>query len=97
MIYTLYSIHRYFGFKRALGIDHFDESYRNKPMETRGIFRYTSNAMYSFGILFLWLPGLLLASEAALLMALFNHIYVWVHFYTLEKPDMQIMYGKQAG
>lgn len=94
MLYTLYSVHRYFGFKRAVGIDHFDLAYKDKPLVQRGIFRYTPNAMYSFGILFLWLPGLLLASEAALWMALFNHIYVWVHYFTLEKPDMNYLYGK---
>jgi hypothetical protein len=29
--YLLFSVVRYFGFPRALGIDHFDESYRTKP------------------------------------------------------------------
>ena len=39
------------------------------------------------------IPGLLAASNEALLVALFNHIYIWVHYYTTEKPDMQRIYA----
>ena len=44
-IYTIYSIKKYFGFLRATGIDHFDPSYKDKPFERRGIFKWTPNAM----------------------------------------------------
>ncbi len=95
--YTFYSVMRYFGLVRALGIDHFDASYRRKPLVRQGIYKYVSNSMYVFGLLGLWVPGLLLASKAALLVALFSHLYVWVHYYTVERPDMKQIYGDGAG
>lgn len=95
VIYTFYSVLKYFSLKRALGIDHFDARYRDAPLVHQGMFRYTRNAMYVFGIAILWLPGLLLASKAALLAALFNHLYIWVHYYTVELPDMRVIYGKK--
>jgi hypothetical protein len=91
--YVFYSFMKYFGVKRALGIDHFDSSYRRKPLVREGIFRFSSNAMYVFGLLLLWIPGLLCFSKAGLLVALFSHIYVWVHYYCVEKPDMKRIYG----
>ncbi|QEE18097.2 methyltransferase [Promethearchaeum syntrophicum] len=93
MIYLFYSVLRYFGIKRAAGADHFDISYRSKQLESRGMYRYFKNGMYIFGVLILWIPGLILASQSALLIALFTHIYIWVHYYTVEVPDMQIIYG----
>ena len=92
-VYLFYSVARYFSFKRALGADHFDESYRSLPLETRGIYRFTSNGMYIFGFFAVWLPGLLYASEAALLSAAFSHLYIWVHYYCTELPDMKRIYG----
>ncbi len=92
VLYLLYSVRKYFTFRRALGIDHFDPSYRNKPLVKGGIYRFTRNGMYIFGLLILWIPGLLYASQAALLAALFNHIYIWAHYYATEKPDMKRIY-----
>jgi len=91
--YLFYSVRTYFGFKRAFGIDHFDESYRHLPFVREGIFKYTSNAMYTFGFLILWVPGLIFFSKAALLAACFNHFYIWVHYYTTELPDIRFIYG----
>ena len=91
--YLFYSVVKYFGLKRALGIDHFDPSYRHIPLVRKGIFRFSSNSMYVFGLLILWLPGLLCGSAAALLAALFNHVYIWIHYYFTEKPDMTRIYG----
>ena len=59
----------------------------------KGIFKYTDNGMYVFGLMILYLPGLLLLSKAAILAALFNHVYIWVHYYFTERPDMQEIYG----
>jgi hypothetical protein len=59
-IYLFYSVKRFFGFERAFGIDHFDASYRTRPFVKQGIFRFTSNGMYIFGFLILWVPGLYL-------------------------------------
>lgn len=95
-VYLFYSVRRYFGVKRAMGIDHFDESYRSKPFVKKGIFRFTSNGMYTFGFLLLWIPGLVFASKAALLAAAFNHTYIWVHYFCTELPDIRRIYGGQA-
>ncbi len=94
VIYVMYSVLRYFGFKRAYGIDHFDRSFSDKPFVKQGIFRFSNNAMYKFGLLILWIPGLLLFSKPALIAALFQHIYIWVHYYFTEAPDMKHIYGK---
>ena len=48
--YTMYSLKKYFGFLRAAGADHFDPKYRDLPFENRGIFKWSSNAMYVFAI-----------------------------------------------
>ena len=93
IIYLFYSVVRYFTIERAFGIDHFDKNY-HKPYVKRGIFRYTDNGMYFYGLLILYLPGLLLLSKAALIVALFNHAYIWVHYYCTELPDMKVIYGK---
>src|SRR4030042_6440108 len=68
--YLFYSVKRYFGFKRAFGIDHFDESYRSLPFVRKGIFRFTRNGMYVFGFCLLWVFGLWFASAAVLIVAL---------------------------
>jgi hypothetical protein len=94
VIYLVYSVLRFFGIKRALGQDHFQpQMYQNLPMVQSGIFKWSSNPMYLFGFLALWIPGLLLFSRAALLAALFNHLYIWVHFYFTELPDIRYIYG----
>ena len=92
VIYLFYSVKKYFTLERAFGIDHFDQNYC-EPYVKRGIFKYTDNGMYIFGLMILYLPGLLLQSEAALLAAIFNHVYIWVHYYFTERPDMVEIYG----
>ncbi len=94
VIYLMYSVLRYFGFKRAYGIDHFVRSFSDKPFVKEGIFRFSNNAMYKFGLLISWIPGLLLFSKPALIAALFQHIYIWAHYYCTEAPDMKHIYGK---
>jgi len=92
-IYLGYSIRRYFGIDKAFGKDHFcPEEAKEWPLVKQGIFKYSSNSMYVFGFLALWVPGLLLQSKAALAVALFSHIYIWVHYYFTEKPDMDTIY-----
>ncbi len=92
-LYLMYSVWKYFGFRRAFGIDHFDMSYRSRPLVKKGIFRFTNNGMYYYGFLVLWIPGVLFSSITALVAALFSHIYIWVHFFCTEKPDMKYIYG----
>jgi len=89
-----YSVLKYFGIDRALGRDHFQPRiYRDMPFVKKGIFQWSSNSMYLFGFLLLWVPGLLLLSKAGLLSALFSHMYIWVHYYFTELPDMKFIYN----
>jgi hypothetical protein len=94
-VYTIWSVFKYFGLVRAMVGDHFRIKYRQMPLEDRGIFKYSSNAMYTFGFLALWVIGLLHLSIPALLLAAFNHIYIWVHYFCTEKPDMEIIFDHQ--
>ncbi|MBW2735361.1 MAG: hypothetical protein JRH20_23505 [Deltaproteobacteria bacterium] len=90
--YTMVSVKRYFGFKRAFGIDHFDANYRNVPFVKKGIFRFSSNAMYVYGFFALYVPGLWCQSSAALVAAALSHLYIWVHYFATERPDMRRIY-----
>ena len=95
--YTMYSVFHYFGVDRAYGEDHFKPaSYKDKPFVKQGMFQYTSNAMYKFGFLVLWAIALVFLSKAALLAAAFNHLYIWVHYYFTELPDIQLIYGRST-
>lgn len=95
VIYMAYSFVKYFSPERALGIDHFQPGkYRDIPFVREGIFRWSSNAMYKYAFLALWVIGLVFNSKAALLAALFNHLYIWAHYYFTEDPDMQYIYRK---
>jgi hypothetical protein len=91
--WLLLSIARYFTFTHALGADHFFPEHRERPLCREGIFRYVPNAMYTVGAFVLWAPAIACASWAALALATFNHAYLWVHYYALEKPDMARIYG----
>ena len=92
-VYLFYSVKRYFGMDRAFGIDHFHpQEFKKVSFVKKGIFKYTSNGMYIYGFLILWIPGLLALSKAALLVALFNHLYIWVHYYFTELPDIRVIY-----
>lgn len=83
-IYAMYSVRRYFGMARAAGGDHFEEQYRNMPLVNEGIFRFTNNGMYFYAFLLFWAIAVGFNSAAALIVAAFSHIYIWVHFYATE-------------
>lgn len=91
--YLFYSVIRYFGAYRAFGIDHFDARYRSIPFVKKGIFRFTNNGMYIYGFFILWVPALWWSSHAALYIALFNHCYIWVHYFATEQPDIKRIYA----
>jgi len=93
LLYLGYSIHWHFGFTRAVGGDHFYESFRDKPLVSKGIFRYFRNPMYIFGLLVIWIPAIYFHSFAALISAMFCHAYIWVHYFGTERPDMRRIYG----
>jgi Phospholipid methyltransferase len=94
VIYTFWSIKKYFGVSRALGGDHFRQQYREMHLVNEGAFKYSSNAMYTFAFMLFWSIALFTGSEAALASALFQHAYIWVHMYCTENPDMDIIYPK---
>ncbi len=95
VVYTGWSIGKYFGIPRALGGDHFRQHYREMPLVKSGAFRFSSNAMYTFAFLLFWAIALFTGSRSALAAALFQHAYIWVHMYCTEEPDMRIMYGSR--
>jgi len=93
-LYMAYSFVRFFGVKRALGMDHFQpDRYQELPFVRQGIFKWSSNAIYTYAFLALWLIGLVFRSRTALLGALFNHLFIWAHYYFTELPDMRAIYG----
>ena len=97
LIYMAYSFVKYFGVKRALGMDHFKpEAYRNKSFVRQGIFRWSSNAMYTYAFLALWLIGLIFQSKAALLAAVFNPMFIWEHYYFTELQDRQYIHRSDS-
>ncbi|MDV7143305.1 methyltransferase [Tropicimonas sp. TH_r6] len=95
-IYTLHSVVTHFTVIRATGADHFRESYLSLPMVRKGAFRWSGNSMYSFAFLGLWGIALLAGSRDALIVAFFQHAYIWVHMYTVEAPDMRWLYGPES-
>lgn len=95
--YTIYSVFRYFGLARALGADHFREKYRRMPLENRGMFRYSSNAMYVYAFLIMWAFALFTWSWPALIAALYQHAAIWIHWYCTEAPDMEVIHGQGTG
>ena len=92
-VYTIYSIKKYFGFMRATGIDHFDSSYKDKPFERRGIFKWTPNAMYVFGIGIPFTFAVATGSQSMFVVAIYTYISGWLHYFCTEKEDFKIIYG----
>ena len=93
VVYTIWSIKKYFGIGRALGGDHFRQQYREMPLVKEGAFRFSSNAMYTYVFLAFFAIGLFTGSKAALAAAVFQCAYIWVHMYCTEEPDMRVIYG----
>jgi len=93
-IWALHSVIVHFTIVRALGGDHFRDEIASLPLVNEGVFKYTSNGMYGVAFLGLWGIALLSGSWNALVLALFQHCYIWVHMYCTESPDMRWIYGK---
>ncbi len=92
-IWGMHSTLIHFTLPRALGGDHFRDDILSLPKVSGGIFNYTDNGMYGVVFLGLWGIALLFGSWNALVIALFQHAYIWVHMYCTETPDMRRMYG----
>ncbi|NIZ61965.1 hypothetical protein DL239_13370 [Sedimentitalea sp. CY04] len=93
-IWALHSVLVHFTIRRALGGDHFRDEIAALPLVNKGVFKYTSNGMYGVAFLGLWGIALVCGSWNALVLALFQHCYIWVHMYCTESPDMGWIYGK---
>ena len=91
-VYTIYSIKKYFGFLRATGKDHFDPSYKNIPFEKRGIFKWSSNAMYTFAVAVFFGFAISAGSKAMFIFAVYTYIGGWLHYFCTEKEDFKIIY-----
>ena len=91
-IWAMHSVLKYFTIPRAVGGDHFRNAYAEMPFVDKGAFRITSNAMYGVAFMGLWGIALLFGSWNALIVALFQHAYIWVHMYCTEAPDMARIY-----
>ncbi|SHJ95809.1 Phospholipid methyltransferase [Shimia gijangensis] len=94
-IITMHSVIKHFTIRRAVGGDHFRDEIAAMPMVREGMFKYTDNAMYGVVFLGLWGIALLFDSWNALVLALFQKTYIWVHMYCTEKPDMEWIYGNR--
>lgn len=92
-IWAMHSVIVHFTIPRALGGDHFRNYYASMPLVRKGAFRFTANAMYGVAFLGLWGIALLFGSWNALVVALFQHAYIWVHMYCTEAPDMALIYA----
>jgi len=92
-LYAMYSVKRYVGLKRAAGGDHFEVRYQTMALVRKGIFKFTNNGMYVYAFLLFWAIAIYFSSIAALIVVFFSHIYIWVHYYCTERPDMEYIYG----
>lgn len=94
-LWALHSVLVHFTLPRALRGDHFRDDIAALPLVNRGVFKYTPNGMYGVAFLGLWGIALLCGSWNALVLALFQHAYIWVHMYCTEGPDMRWIYGSR--
>jgi hypothetical protein len=92
-VYTMYSVRKYFGFLRATGIDHFEPKYKDIPFERRGIFKWTPNAMYAFGIGIPFTFAVATGSQSMFVVAIYTYISGWLHYFCTEKEDFKVIYG----
>ena len=95
-IYTIYSIKKYFGFMRATGIDHFDPSYKDKPFEKRGIFKWTPNAMYTFAIAVFFGFAISAGSKAMFVFAAYTYIGTGGYIISVQKKKILKSYMETA-
>ena len=91
-VYTMYSVKKYFGFLRAAGADHFDSKYRDMPFEKRGIFKWSSNAMYVFAIGIPFAFAVATGSKSMFIVAIYTYISIWLHYFCTEKEDFKYIY-----
>jgi len=91
-LYTMYSVKKYFGFFRAAGADHFDPKYRDMPFEKRGIFKWSSNAMYTYAIGIPLAFAIATGSQSMFIVAIYTYISIWLHYFCTEREDFKVIY-----
>ena len=92
-VYTIYSVKKYFGFARAAGADHFDSKYRSMPFERRGIFKWSSNAMYTYGLAIPFGFAIATGSQSMFIVSVYSYISIWLHYFCTEKEDFKVIYS----
>ena len=80
---------------RATGIDHFDPKYKDMPFEKRGIFKWSSNAMYTFAIPIMFAFAVSAGSKATFIFAAYTFISAWLHYFCTEREDFKVIYGNR--
>ena len=92
-LYTMYSVKKYFGFFRAAGADHFDPKYRDMPFEKRGMFKWSSNAMYTYAIAIPLGFAIATGSQSMFIVSIYTYISIWLHYFCTEREDFKVIYG----
>ena len=93
ILWALYSAAVHFGFTRAAGADHFIPHYREGGFEKKGLYKYVPNVMYTIALFGLYHAGLFWFSTLGLVVAASHHVFVWVHYFCTERPDIREIYG----
>ena len=73
-------------------IDHFEPKYKDIPFERRGIFKWTPNAMYVFGIGIPFAFAVATGSQSMFVVAIYTYISGWLHYFCTEKEDFKVIY-----
>ena len=65
-------------------------------MQVRGLLTFRIHRPADGCPRWLWGIALVFGSWNALVVALFQHAYIWVHMYCTETPDMRWVYGPKS-
>ncbi len=74
-------------FKQLAGTGHFNAATKSASPPEQGREKYGDAGMYILLPLAFYIPGLFYASPAGLLLALFNHLYILIHYFCTVHPD----------
>ncbi len=91
-----YSVTKSSSYKDLAGAVFFESKDPNHCGIQKNISAVVPGAVYIFGPLSFYIPGLVLASPASLLLALFNHIYIWIHYCYTEAPSLKRVYSSNS-
>jgi len=63
------------------------------PFEKRGIFKWSSNAMYTYGLAIPFGFAIATGSQSMFIIAVYTYISIWLHYFCTEKEDFKVIYG----